>query len=73
MNPPNCPQFRPIEKYWAIVRGILKRTKGSAKNDVDLRSKWNRSASEVSKDVVQNLMGGIALRAQKYLLRGQLN
>ena len=20
MNPPNCPQFRPIEKYWAIVR-----------------------------------------------------
>ena len=73
MNPPNCPQFRPIEKHWAIVRGILKRTKGSAKNDVDLRSKWNRSASEVSKDVVQNLMGGIALRAQKYLPRGQFD
>ena len=73
MNPPNCPQFRPIEKYWAIDRVILKRTKGVAKNDVNLRLKWNRSASEVSKDVVQNLMGGITRGAQKYLLSGQFD
>ena len=73
MHPPNCSQFCPIGKYWAIVRGILKRTKGVAKNDVDLRSKWNRSASEVSKDVVQNLIGGITRRAQKYLLSGQFD
>ena len=73
MHLPNCPQFRPIRKYWVINRRILKRTKGVAKNDVELRSKWNRSASEVSIDVVQNLMGGIARRAQKYLLSGQFD
>ena len=29
MNPPNCPQLRPIERYWALIKVIL-RKKGQA-------------------------------------------
>jgi hypothetical protein len=32
MNPPNCPQFRPIEKYWAIVKNKLNKNGGAARD-----------------------------------------
>lgn len=33
VNPPNCPQLRPIETYWAIVKRKLLKTKGSVQNE----------------------------------------
>lgn len=32
-NPPNCPELRPIEKYWALVKQTLKKTNQEA-NDI---------------------------------------
>ena len=26
LNPPNCPQFRPIEKFWGIGKGYLRKS-----------------------------------------------
>lgn len=66
-NPPNCPQFRPIERYWAIVKGILRRTMSRALNATSLKIKWVNAAKKVSKATVQALMGGINRRVRLYL------
>lgn len=74
MNPPNCPQFRPIERYWAIVKRKLKKTKGAARNAATLRNKWNQHAAKVSKGSVQNLMAVISRRVRAFLRdSGQLD
>ena len=39
VNPPNCPELRPIERYWALVKKHLKTTKGSAENENDFGKK----------------------------------
>lgn len=31
-NPPNCPDARPIEKFWAILKGKLRKSKREAKS-----------------------------------------
>lgn len=38
-NPPNCPELRPIEKYWAHVKHELRKTKGRAQNVADFQKK----------------------------------
>lgn len=67
INPPNCPQFRPIERYWAIVKRNLNRTKGRVSNASQLRVKWNCQAAKVSRETVQNLMGGIIKKVRLFL------
>ena len=39
-NSPNCPELRPIEKYWAIMKRKLLLTKESVKNEKDFQRKW---------------------------------
>lgn len=66
MNPPNCPKLRPIEEFWAIVKRKLKKNGGTAADTKQLREKWNKSASEVSVDDVQRLMGTIKGRVRQF-------
>lgn len=66
-NPPNCPQFRPIERFWAIVKGILRRTGGRALNAKSLLIKWNNAADKVTKKTVQTIMGSINRRVRNFL------
>ena len=40
VNPPNCPELRPIERYWALVKKHPKITKGSPENENDFGKKW---------------------------------
>lgn len=42
INPPNCPELRPIERYWAIMKTKLRMTTKEAKGIEDLKKKWNR-------------------------------
>ena len=30
-NPPNCPKIRPVEKFWAPIKSILRKTSKVAK------------------------------------------
>lgn len=59
MNPPNCPELRPIEKYWANVKGKLRKNGGFVKDINSMRSKWNQFAGKVSRADVRTLMGPI--------------
>jgi len=58
-NPPNCPELRPIERYWAIVKRNLLKNGSLSQNNIDMKKNWMRAAGKVTKEGVQNLMRGV--------------
>lgn len=40
-NPPNCPELRPIEKFWAIMKQMLKKSANHAKTSKTSRKNGN--------------------------------
>lgn len=67
MNPPNCPEFRPIERYWAIVKNLLNKNGGSCKNAEEMLKKWNYFAGKLGLSDVQKLMGSIKRRVRAFI------
>ena len=61
-NPPNFQKLRPIEKYWSIVKGILKKSGGAAKDTNSMRLEWNSASNKVSRVLIQKLMATIKRR-----------
>jgi hypothetical protein len=58
-NPPNSPELRPIERYWAIMKAKLFKNGGVVKTTAELLQRWNRYAATVTNSSVQGLMGSI--------------
>lgn len=55
-NPPNAPELRPIERYWAIAKKNLIKD-GKVANDMQgFKKNWNRATKKIQKRTVQNLM-----------------
>lgn len=67
MNPPNCPMLRPIEKYWAIVKRMLKKNGGYVKDANLLRLKWIQFTGKVTRSDVQGLMRSINRHARNFI------
>jgi hypothetical protein len=67
INPPNCPEFRPIEKYWAIVKRKLHSNGKAMTTAAQMLLKWNHFAGKVQKVVVQRLMATISKNVRKFL------
>ncbi|KAF2880901.1 hypothetical protein ILUMI_25277 [Ignelater luminosus] len=40
VNPPNCPELRPIKKYWTRIKLKLRKTCSPANSMADFKSKW---------------------------------
>lgn len=59
MNPPNLPQARPIEQFWAICKQIYKKRPKRPKSLSGFRRVWKKISSEVAKTDGQNLMRGV--------------
>ena len=64
---PNCPQFRPIEQYWGIIKGKMKKTQSVIRDDIEILRKFNKCASEVSNILVQTMMGSIKGKVCEFL------
>ena len=58
-NPPNCPELRPIERYWALVKRTLKSTKKGTKDMKVFKTKWNEAARTVTETTIKALMAGV--------------
>lgn len=58
-NPPNSPELRPIEQYWSIVKGILKKTGQEIQTIGQFKSKWQWASKKINKASVQKIMGPI--------------
>lgn len=56
VNPPNCPEIRPIEKFWALMKAKLRKNVKPAEDLTQFKKDWNRVTKTVNESVVQNLM-----------------
>jgi hypothetical protein len=65
INPPNVPQLRPIERYWAILSKMIY-TKWPTTDTVPLFIRRVRSLVKKSPEsFAQNLMRGIKTKVRK--------
>jgi len=65
-NPPNCPELRPIERYWALVKRKLKETKSEAKDIIHFRDKWKVAAKKVPEATIKALMAEMSEKLTKF-------
>lgn len=65
-NPPNCPELRPIEQYWALVKRKLSGKKQEVKNVKHFKQIWNGAASKVTERTVQNLMTHVKRKVRNF-------
>lgn len=72
MNPPNCPEFRPIERYWAIMKRKLKNTGRTIKNEQAMLCCWNRYAKELTEEDVRNIMRSIKGKVRNFIRRNDM-
>lgn len=65
-NPPNCPELRPIERYWALVKAKLRLSGKTAKNRKSFAQLWLSCSKKVGDDVVKRLMAGLKSKIYKF-------
>lgn len=65
-NPPNCPELRPIEIYWAIIKRYLKKTKRTSISTADFKKKWFSATNRLDKDHVQRLMSRVTQKVRDF-------
>lgn len=71
-NPPNCPELRPIERYWALMKRDLRKSGRTAKNFQDFRLKWKRSYRTVDETTVQHLMKGLKKKVRNFYRKNKI-
>ena len=71
-NPPNCPEFRPVEKYWAIVKQKMKKVRAVIKSETAMLNQWNIYSGKVSDETVHIMMGGIKKKVRRFLRTGDI-
>lgn len=58
-NPPNVPQARPIENFWAVLSRLVYDGGWEAKTEKQLIGRIQRKLKEVDTDVIQRMMGKV--------------
>lgn len=66
LNPPNSPELRPIEKYWAICKRQVFEIGGVAKDLAEFKKIWARATKKVTEEVVQNLMRRLLVKVRSF-------
>ena len=57
MNPPNCPELRPIDPNGKIIKKKLKLSRKTVKSVTDLKKKWDYAAQKLQKSLCQETYG----------------
>lgn len=66
MNPPNCPELRPIERYWARIKSKLQKGKQTAKSLQHFRRLWTAATRKIDNSTVQSLMNSIRKKVRLF-------
>lgn len=72
LNPPNCPELRPIEKYWAYVKQKLLKHKSNATSVDNFKRKWNEASKLITNSDVQVLMAGVKRKLRNFWMNKTL-
>ena len=65
-NPPNCPELRPVETYWAHIKKKLKNMRCEAPDINIFKRKWNIAANSITEEDVRNLMKHVNTKVRKF-------
>ena len=65
-NPPNTPELRPIERYWAKLKAILIKTSSPALDVLSFKRKYTAAAIKVTQSAVQALMEGVKRKVRLF-------
>lgn len=65
LNPPNCPELRPIERFWAIIKRDLKQTCKPADSVKKFKYNWNRVVKKRGERLAKNLMKDVKKKVRK--------
>lgn len=65
-NPPCCPELRPVETYWACIKGILRKKFRPTTDIKNFSLKWKKAADMIGNTGVQRLMHGIKGKVRKF-------
>lgn len=65
-NPPNCPDLRPIERYWAIMKRILRIDGREIQSVEELKQIWLSSSRKITKKIVQTLMERVRGKVRQF-------
>lgn len=71
-NPPFVPELRPIEKYWAIIKGHLRRANKVAKDIPQFKKYWHEAANKVAQEVVQRMMEEVKKKVRLFGREGEI-
>ena len=71
INPPNVPQLRPNERYWALTKSKFRENPKPVKDMTKFKKKWSLASRKIGKIFVQSLMRGVRPKIRLYV-RNQL-
>ena len=58
-NPPNIPDLRPIEKFWALCKNLYSKLSKSPNTLRKFRFQWKKISNEVAKSSGKSLMSNL--------------
>lgn len=65
MNPPNCPEIRPIEEFWALTKAHLRKHVSPAETIQQFEKDWKKVSRLVAKKSVLNLMKNVRKKVRQ--------
>lgn len=65
-NPPNSPELRPIERFWAIIKSYLKTSGKVVTTPQQMILQWNNATKYYGESLVTRLMSNIKMKVVKF-------
>lgn len=69
-NPPNCPELRPIERFWAQIKRILQKSGSAVSTMPNLKHRWDIEVKKAGSGLVRNLMGHVQGKVRNFFRLG---
>ena len=66
VNPPNCPELRPIERYWAIIKRHLRKDGREAQSIDEFKKMWKSASRKILQKSVKRLMKGVRQKVRQF-------
>lgn len=66
LNPPNCPEIRPIEKFWALIKAKLRKSFKPAESLEKFKKDWKKACETFDISAVQSLMRNIKKKVREF-------
>lgn len=70
VNPPNCPEHRPVENFRAIMKSKCRKMGGECKTSQNFEVKWKKANKSGVETLVHNLMANVKSKVRQFARKG---